>query len=316
MRKLLVTDGIGPDGRRLLDNEAKSFLISYYDKISNDDLHKEIQDAEVLLVRTATPITASVLGAAKQLRLIVRAGVGVDHIDLKTANDRGIAVTHTAEESADAVAELTIGLLLSSARNLSKAYQSVADGNWSRGPLMGFELRGKSLGILGFGRIGRRVALRLKSFEMNILACDPYISRSEVEHFGIPLLPLDELLKQSDILTIHTPLTHETRKLFSASTLNLLKPGALLINTARGEIVDEKDILSALQSNVLSAYIADTFEKEPLDPRNSLVGHPRTVLTPHIGAQTVEAQSKVSIAAAMQIVQYFKSGEIKNRIHS
>jgi D-3-phosphoglycerate dehydrogenase len=314
MKKLLVTDGLKSEGREILEASRNLFAIKYFDRIATQDLESEIETADVLLIRTATKITESLLKRAKNLKLIVRAGVGVDHIDLKAASQRQIAVANTPAESADTVAEFTLGMIISAARKIPQSMRAMQSADWSRESKIGFELKGKTAGIFGFGRIGSRVALRLKAFEMNILACDPYIPKADAERYGILLVDFETLLKKSDILSIHTPLTSETRKLFNHSVLQRMKKNALLVNCARGEIVIEEDILEALKSKHLFGYAADVFEAEPLDPTHPFLSQSNIVLSPHIGAQTEEAQVKVSIAAAQQIVQYFKSGEIKNRV--
>lgn len=316
MRKLLVTDGLSSEGRAILEEQTQLFELKFFEKISTAELEREISDAEAILIRTATKINRQLLTHAKKLKLIVRAGVGVDHIDLKAAQEFQISVSNTPQESADTVAEFTIGMILAAARKIPLAKDALLKGDWSRKPLQGLELKSKTLGILGLGRIGSRVASRMKAFEMNIIACDPYLPKKEAEIKNIPLVDLETLLKRSDILSIHTPLTDETRNLFNADRLSQLKPDALLVNCARGGIVVEKNILQALDRGHLYAYAADVFENEPVDLKHPLLQHPRAVLSPHIGAQTIEAQIKVGIAAAQQIVQYFKSGQVQNRVTS
>lgn len=264
-------------------------------------LKDRITGCHGLVVRSRTKVDRKLLAAAGELRVIGCSGIGVDNVDLEAATEFDVAVINTPTANVVAATELTMALILALARNLSAAATSLIGGEWERRRFRGFELAGKTLGVIGFGRIGRQVAARCSAFGMAVMATDPYLEPSVARRFDAKFLPLDELLAEADVVTIHTPLSSETRHLIDARRLGRMKPGALLINCARGGVVDEQAVLEALDAGLLAGVGIDVHEHEPpVDLR--LVRHPRVLATPHIGAQTEEAQRRVAVEVAERLV--------------
>ena len=263
-------------------------------------LKKKVKDAEALIVRSGTQVTAELLKAAANLKVVGRAGVGVDNVDLDTATELGIMVVNAPESNLLSAAEHTMGLILAQARNIPQAHKDLTDGKWERAGYKGVELNGKVLGIVGLGRIGRLVASRAAAFGMKIAGFDPYVSKNRAEQMGVDLYELKELMAVSDFLTLHTSATSETKNLINADILSAAKPGLRLINVSRGEIVDEKALYDALDSGHLGGAALDVFADEP--PKDSpLLNLSQVVVTPHLGASTVEAQDRVGVAVAEQV---------------
>ena len=301
MPKILICDPIDPVGIEKLKNAG--FTIEFLER--KESLKERIKDYDAIIVRGRTKVTHEIINNGKNLKLIARAGSGLDNIDLKAAEEKGIAVINTPEASADSVAELTIGLMISLARRIPYADYSMKRGEWLKKELMGFLLKGKKLGLIGLGRIGSRVARIAKAMGMEILVTKrtpppPELMKSLEAKF----LPLDELLRQSDIISIHVPLTEETRKMINAEKIRLMKNGSYLINTSRGEVVDEEALLEALHSGKIGGAALDVYSIEP-PKRLELIKQPNVICTPHIGAQTVEAQKETSKAIAEKIIQFF-----------
>jgi len=309
-KKLVIVDSLHPEALEIL---ARNDEILETAIVAAPDLEKEISNAQFLITRASAPVNEALLAKAKHLRLIVMAGVGTDHIDFEEASRRGIFIMNCQEANSTSTAELTIGLLISLARKLATADQTIRQGQWTKAnshqikrSLRGMELSGKTLGIVGWGRVGSRVGLRMKAFDMNVIACDPYKNQSEVE---VPLCSWDELLKKSQILCFHTPLNRETHGMLNSRALESASELQMIINTARGGIVVEKDILKALNDQSLMGYAADVFETEPLPISDELRSHPRVLLSPHIGAQTEEAQRAVGIMSVQKVLQFMLHGE-------
>jgi len=303
--KILVCDPIDPEGIEKL--KKAGFNVDIAPSITKQDLEKRVQEYDVLIVRSRTKVTRKVIECGKRLRLIARAGVGLDNIDLKAAEERRITVINTPEASADSVAELTIGLMIVLARQIILADSLMKQGKWSKRELKGRLLKGKKLGLIGLGNIGLRVARIAKTMGMKILVTKRTPPSSELlESLEADFLTLDELLRQSDIISIHVPLSEETKHMIGAEEINKMKDGVLLINTSRGGIVDEKALLDALRSGKICAAALDVYEVEP--PQNfELIKMPNVVCTPHIGAQTFEAQKKASVILAEKIIRFFRS---------
>ncbi len=281
--------------------QAGGCQTDYVPGMSADELLRRIGDYEVLIVRSRTRVTAAVLEASARLRIVGRAGAGVDNIDVGAATRRGVIVMNTPGGNTIATAEHTVALMLAMARNIPQAQESLRAGKWERNAFVGTELQGKVLGILGFGKVGSVVAARCSAFGMRILAYDPVQSPGIASHSGVELVGLEELLRQSDIISVHTPLTDETRGLLRRETFGLCKDGVRIINCARGGIVNEQALLEALESGKVAGAALDVFEEEP--PRDrKLIGHPHVVSTPHLGASTEEAQEKVAAQIAGQVV--------------
>ena len=274
--KILIADSFGKD----LPDKLKEF------GEVTDDIN-ELPDADVVLVRSATKATDEYLAKATNLKLIVRGGVGVDNIDIQYCNEHSICAKNTPEASSVAVAELAMTLMLGIQRNIVKAHNTTKEGKWAKKELKGRELYKKTLGLIGIGRIGYEVAKRAKAFEMNVIAYDPYVKKSEIE-----LVQLDDLLARSDIISLHTPLTDETRGMINKDLIAKMKKGAILINTARGKLLNEQDVYDALQDGRLGYLGTDVYTSEP--PGDSpLLRADNVLLSPHIGASTKENMDRI-----------------------
>ena len=303
--KVLICDPIHKDGIRIL-REA-GLEVDYMPKIEREELKKVIAEYDGIIVRSRTKVDAEVLSRAARLKVIGRAGVGVDNIDVEEAERRGIKVLRTPEGPSVSVAELTVALMLCLARMIPYADRAMKEGRWVKGELMGVELRGKKLGIVGFGRIGYEVAKRAKAFEMEVLVYDVVLDKlmDRVREVGARGLSFEELLRESDFVSIHVPLTPQTRHMIGEEELKAMKPTAYLINTSRGSVVDEEALLRALKEGWIAGAALDVYEVEP--PTNmELIRLPNVVCTPHIGAQTVEAQRRNSVLVANKLLNALK----------
>jgi len=301
--KVLVCDPIETEGIQKLKDAG--FTIDVKPTITPDELKKTVSNYDALIVRSRTKVTKEILEAGIQLKAVGRAGAGLDNIDLDAAQKKSVKVFNTPEAPAEAVAELTIGLMLALARSIPNADKAMKEGKWIKKDLMGWELKGKILGTIGLGNIGEQVAKLAKALGMKILITkrtppDPALLKELEAEF----VSLHELLKRSDIVTIHVPYTSQTHRMFGEKELQLMKKGSYLINTSRGTIVDEKALLEALQSQRLRGAALDVYEVEP--PTNwTLMQLPNVVCTPHIGAQTEEAQKTASVLLAEKIINFF-----------
>jgi D-3-phosphoglycerate dehydrogenase len=264
------------------------------------DLKKIIGEYDALVVRSATKVTAEVISGGERLKIIGRAGTGVDNIDVPAATRRGILVMNTPGGNTISAAEHTVSLLLALARNIPQAYMSLSRGEWERKKFIGTEIFEKTLGVIGLGKIGKEVALRCKAFGMHVVVYDPVLAKDVAAKMDMELVNLEELYRRADFITVHTPLTDATRGLLNDSTLAKCKKGVRIINCARGGIVDEKALHRALESGQVAGAALDVFDHEP-PTQSPLVGHPRVVVTPHLGASTEEAQEKVAIQIAHQL---------------
>jgi len=281
---------------------------------SSEELARDLADADALIVRSATQVTASLLSAAPRLRVVARAGTGVDNVDVPAASDRGIVVMNAAGANSVSVAEHAFALLLALARAIPAADASMKRGIWDKKRLTGTELRGKLLGIVGFGRIGREVAGRARSFGMEVAAHDPFIAARAADAAGVPLLTLDELLKRADFLTLHVPALDETRHMLNKETLARCRRGVRIVNTARGELIDEAALADAIESGHVAGAALDVFEKEPpADQR--LTSLPQVIATPHIAASTTEAQELVGMEIALSVRDYLGEGLVRNAVN-
>jgi D-3-phosphoglycerate dehydrogenase len=293
----LVTDPIHEDGVKELQEFAE---VEVATGLTPAELHERLNGCEVLVVRSATKVTKEVIDAGKQLKVIARAGVGLDNIDVKAAEARGIKVLNSPEAPTVAVAELVLAQMLAWARNLPRADSGMKAGRWEKGQLMGSELRGKTLGIVGTGRIGRVVGYKAKAFSMNLLVYDTIQSLEFAEQTGAKYVDPDTLFRESDFVTLHLPLVPETKHMVGKRKLELMKPTAVLINTSRGGVVDEGALAEALRRGKIAGACLDVYEREPL--RDSpLLKLPNVVLTPHLGASTREAQRDAAIIIAKKI---------------
>ncbi len=305
--RVLIADEVDKECPTRL--RAAGFDVSERFEISAEELIKVVGDYEILVVRSRTKVTREVIASGKNLRLIGRVGVGLDTIDTKAAEQKGIKVINTPQMSTIAVAELVMTMMLDLVRGVHLANESMKKGLWEKKRFHGTELNGKTLGVVGLGRIGKAVAERAKSFGMKLLVYDVIVDEETLKRFGAERsATMENLLKRSDIVTIHVPLLPETRKMINAKTLAQFKTGAYLINASRGEVVDCKDLLDALKSKKLAGAALDVYENEPpKEPwEKELVAMPNVIATPHIGAQTVEAQIAGAVMIAENIINAFK----------
>jgi len=300
--RILVCDPINDEGIQKL--RQVGLIVDAKPRITANELTKNVKNYDALIVRGRTKVTREVIDRGTRLKVIGRAGVGLDNVDVEMAERRGLKVLNTPEAPAQAVAELTLSLILSLARSIPQADRAMKDSRWIKDELMGWELSGKTLGTIGLGKIGERVARFAKAFGMRILITkrtppDPSLLRELEAEF----VPLHDLLSRSDVVTIHVPYTSQTRHMIDKRALSIIRKGAYLINTSRGAIVDEKALLKSLQSGRLSGAALDVYETEP--PTDwSLMQLPNVVCTPHIGAQTYEAQRLASVLLAEKIISY------------
>ncbi len=278
------------------------------------DLARDLAEADALIVRSATQVDAALIAAAPRLRVIARAGTGVDNVDVQAATDRGIVVMNAPGANSVSVAEHAWALMLALSRSVGAADSAMKRGVWDKKRLIGAELRGKTLGVVGLGRIGQEVTNRARAFGMQVVAHDPFISEQVAATIGAELVTLDELCGRADYITLHIPATAETRHLFDAARFAACKPGLRIINTARGELIDEAALAEAIRAGHVAGAGLDVFAQEP-PPDQSLVGLPQVVATPHIAASTVEAQELVGIETAMGVRDYLKDGAIRNAVN-
>ncbi len=310
--KVLVSDSISPTGVDIL--KKAGLEVDVKTGLKPDELKAIIGEYHALIVRSATKATAEIIEAAENLKVIGRAGSGLDNVDKVAASKKGIVVMNTPGGNTITTAEHTIAMMFAVARRIPQAKASMAAGQWEKKKFMGTELYNKVLGVVGLGNIGGEVARRAQGLGMQVIAYDPFLNEEKAEQTGIEKVEIPELIKRADFITIHTPLTHETKNLIRAETIATMKDGVYIINCARGGIVNEKDLYEALESGKVAGAALDVFEKEP--PVDSpLVAHPNVVCTPHLGASTQEAQENVALAVAEQIVDYLVNGTIRNAVN-
>jgi D-3-phosphoglycerate dehydrogenase len=310
--KVLCLEGITERGLSLL--KAEGFEVEVSKALPPPELARVIPPYDAILIRSGSQITAEVLDAAKSLRVIGRPGVGVDNVDLEAATRRGIIVMNSPSGNLVSTAELTLTLLLAVARNVAQADAAMKAGRWDRKAFAGVELQGKRLGVVGFGRIGREVASRGRGLGMEIVGYDPFVSPAVAESLQVKLLSLDELLASSDFVTLHTTLTKDTRHLLGKEALAKIKPGARIVNAARGELIDEEALLQALEGGRVAGAALDVHAQEPPSDWR-LAKHPKVVATPHLGAATVEAQERVGTDIAVQVRDFLKGGVIQQAVN-
>ena len=304
MDRILVTEQIAEAGLAALREKAHVDLRTDLDKAA---LLALLPEYDALIVRSATKVTAEVLAAGNRLRVVGRAGTGVDNIDVTAATERGILVVNAPAANSVAAAELAISLICALSRHIAPADASMRAGRWERAKYMGSQITGKTLGLVGLGRIGAEVARRARGLEMQVLAYDPVVSTDRAAQMGVTLAALDEVIAQSDVISIHVPLLDSTRHLLNAERLAQMKPGAFVVNAARGGIVDEAALLVALNSGHIGGAALDVFETEP-PTGNPLVAHPHVITTPHLGASTVEAQATAGVDVAEGVLTALAGG--------
>ncbi len=313
IKKVLVSDPLSKKGLEIL-GKAKNLKYDIKSGLPPEELKKIITEYDGIIIRSETKLKAEIIEAGDRLKVIGRAGIGLDNVDLSAATKKGIVVMNTPQENAIAAAEHTIAMMLSISRKIPQATSSMKAGKWEKKKFMGVELYNKTFGIIGIGVIGTIVADRARALKMRVIAYDPYISKEVAEKKGVDLVSLDELLSRSDFISVHSPLTEETRNLIDKNAFSKMKDGVILINCARGGIVNEKDLYDAIKEGKVAGAALDVFEKEPAIG-NPLLELEEVISTPHLGASTAEAQENVAIAIAQQVVDYLILGEARNAVN-
>jgi D-3-phosphoglycerate dehydrogenase / 2-oxoglutarate reductase len=312
--KILVSDQLAESGIDKL-MAVPNFEVEVNTSLTPEELRQCIKEYDALVIRSATKVTEEIIEAAQRLKVIARAGIGLDNVNIAAASKRGIVVMNTPEGNVITTAEHTIAMLLAVSRNIPQATASIKEGKWEKKRFRGKEVFNKTLGIIGVGRIGRIVVDRAKGLKMNVVAYDPYISKHSIEKMGIEAVSLDELYARADYLTVHTPVTQETRGLINAAAFQKMQQGVFILNCARGGIVDEGALYDAIQSGIVAGAALDVFIKEPPQD-NPLLALDKVIATPHLGASTDEAQENVAIAVADQVIDYLLHGTIRNAVNA
>ncbi len=312
--RVLLADEIVPQGLEILRG-TEGLEVDDRAGIDASELKAVIGEYDALIVRSRTKVTRAILEAAQRLKVVGRAGVGIDNIDVDSATRQGIVVLNAPGGNVVSASEHTFALMLALVRHVPRADASLRRGEWERKRFQGVELHGKTLGLAGAGRIGSEVAKRARAFEMRVLAHDPYLSRERAEQVGIELVSLAELLERADVVTVHVPLTDETRGMIGAEELAMMKPTAYLINAARGGVVDEKALVQALRAGKLAGAALDVFEEEPLPSDNPLLEFENVVLVPHLGAATREAQTSVGIEICEAVRDALMAGDFRSAVN-
>src|SRR3989454_8808760 len=314
--KILVCDPVSTKGIALLQQRPE-FEVKVLDKrLSEAELLPVVKDVVAMVVRSETKVTRKVIEAASALRVVGRAGVGVDNVDVDAATEHGVGVMNTPGGNTISTAELSFAMILGLARKVPQAHASMTAGKWDRKQFLGAELAGKTLGVLGLGRIGSEVAKRAVAFGMKVVGYDPFLTEDRARTLGIELAgDLDNVYRDADFITVHMPVTDQTRGMLNASAFARMKPKVCIVNCARGEIIVERDLLAALDSGKVAAAALDVFATEPLPPEHPFRKHPAITLTPHLGASTQEAQEKCGAEVAEVITAYLLTGEVRNAVN-
>jgi D-3-phosphoglycerate dehydrogenase len=313
--KVMICDPVSAKGIALLQQRPEFEVVVLDKRLPEAELIPLVSDVQAMVVRSETKITRKVMEAAPKLRVVGRAGVGVDNVDVEAATQRGVVVMNTPGGNTTSTAELAFSMLMALARKIPQAHASMKAGEWNRKAFSGTELFNKTLGILGMGRIGTEVAKRALAFGMKVLAYDPYIALSRAKALQVDLAELDEILAQADFITVHMPMSDETRGIINAAAFAKMKDGVRVINCARGGIINEADLLAALQSGKVAGAALDVYETEPLPKDSPLRALPQLIMTPHLGASTEEAQENVGIEIAEAIAAFLLQGEVRNAVN-
>jgi D-3-phosphoglycerate dehydrogenase len=312
---VLIPDSVHPSALEVFQAAGDQIRVTAGGQMRREQTIAALPDADAMIIRSATKVDAELLSHAAKLRAIARAGVGVDNVDVRTASARDIVVMNTPDGNTIATAEETFALMLALARHIPQAHASMRDGKWDRKSYMGVELRGKTLGVVGFGRIGRAVAKRAQAFEMTVIAYDPYIPADLAADLGVALVSLDEIYQRSDFITLHTVLNDETREMIRAENIARMKPGVRIVNAARGALVNEAELAEAIRSGRVAGAALDVYSVEPPPPDHPLVGLPGVIHTPHLAASTEEAQVAVAVEAAHLIMNGLLRGEWRSVVN-
>jgi len=314
--KVLVCDPISPKGIALLQQRPEFQVTVLPKRLSEAELLPLVSDVVAMVVRSETKVTKKIIEAATKLRVVGRAGVGVDNINVEAATQHGVVVMNTPGGNTITTAELTFAMLLSLARKVPQAHASMVAGKWDRKLFQGVELAEKTLGVLGMGRIGSEVAKRAVAFGMKVLAYDPFLTEARAKALGVELVPeLDAVYRDADFITVHMPVTEQTRGMLNAAAFAKMKPKVCIVNCARGEIIVENDLIAALDSGKVAAAGLDVYSAEPLPEDHPLRKHPNVTLTPHLGASTSEAQEKCGVEVAEVVAGYLLTGEVRNAVN-
>jgi D-3-phosphoglycerate dehydrogenase len=310
---LLIPDNLDKAGLNIL-SAADGVTLQSAAKMSRDEVLAAIPNADAMIIRSATKVDAAMMDASPKLRFIGRAGVGVDNVDLNAATERGIAVMNAPDGNTIATAELALGLMLALARHIPQAHASLIGGQWDRKSFMGTELRRKTLGIVGFGRVGRAVAKRALAFEMSVLAYDPFVSAEAGAAHGVEIVDLETLYARADYLTLHAVVTDANLHMINADALAKMKKGVRIVNAARGSLIDDAALAEAIKAGKVAGAAVDVYEEEPPPANHPLIGLPGVIDTPHLGASTLEAQDEVAVQIAHTILNALK-GDYQNVVN-
>jgi D-3-phosphoglycerate dehydrogenase len=314
MYKVFVSDPISDMGIQML-HDAEDVEVVKRTGLSEDELIEIIPNYDALLVRSQTKVTEKIMNAGSRLKVIGRAGVGVDNIDLDAATKRGIVVINAPDGNTIATCELTFAMMMSLARFIPQAYKKTVSGEWDRKSFVGVELRYKTLGILGMGRIGSEVAKRAKVFGMDVIGYDPFLTEERAEKLGITLGSVQDISEKADFITVHTPLTKETHHLIGKPQFDSMKKGVRIINCARGGIIDEIALVEAINQGIVAGAAMDVFEEEPPHADHPFLHHPNIIVTPHLGASTIEAQENVAIDVSLEVLHILRNESFKNAVN-
>jgi len=314
--KVLITDEISAEGLRPLQEDSRIELDIRLG-LSVAELHKTIGAFDAIITRSGTLVDRALIDQGTNLKIIARAGVGIDNVDVAYASKKGIIVVNAPFGNTNSAAEHSLAILMTLCRRVTDANASLKSGEWKRAPFTGYELKGRTMGIIGLGKVGGRVATRAKAFEMDVIVCDPYISEARAESLGVHLVTLEELLRRADVISVHTPLNEETSDLIGAGHFALMKDGVIVINCARGGIINEQAMLEALESGKVIGAAFDVWSEEPpkSEVLKKLIAHPRMVVTPHLGANTFEAQMNVAVDVSKEIINYLDNRPLENAVN-
>lgn len=311
---VLIPDSVHPSALDVFKSHP-DIEVNAPGQMQRADTLLAIAEADALIIRSATKVDAEMISAAGKLRAVARAGVGVDNVDVRAATAKGVIVMNTPEGNMIATAEETFALMLALARQIPQAHLSLRDGKWDRKSYMGVELRGKTLGVVGFGRIGRAVAKRAQAFEMTVIAYDPYIPADLAADLNVEMVRMDDIYGRSDFITLHAVLTDETREMIRAENIAKMKPSVRIVNAARGALIHEGDLAEAIKSGHVAGAALDVYAQEPPPTDHPLIGLPGVVHTPHLAASTEEAQVAVAVEAAHLIADGLLKGQWRNVVN-
>ena len=314
--KIIVTDEVSAEGLALLTQDAR-IQLDVRLGLKKEELLAVIGDYEAIITRSGTTVDKALLDAARKLKIVARAGVGIDNVDVDYASSKGVIVVNAPFGNTNSAAEHTMALLLSFCRNVTVANNSLKAGEWKRAPFTGHEVKGRVAGVIGLGKVGGRVATRLKAFECEVLACDPYVSVKRAHDLGVKLVSHDEIYKNCDIITVHTPLNDETRNMIGSREFGLMKSGVIILNVARGGIINEQALLDNLVSGKVIGGAVDVWSEEPpaSETLKNLIANKKLVVTPHLGANTFEAQVNVAIDVSREIINYLDDKPLENAVN-